>query len=400
MYLLTIFRYFLFFNGDIQVFLLSLILQDHTVKVTTPNSMLPPMQAPPQSTYPPPQSTYPPPQSFFNANLPHQSHQQHASSSSQQQQTIHASLQQQHHQNQPRLASQQQPMQTNRQYHQQPTFTPQPFAPPPQNQHQPMMQQQQPVKNYQHQSAPSHPPPQQQQPPPMQPPKQAAPIAAPKKQQVEFNHAISYVNKIKTRFAEEPEKYKQFLEILQTYKQSKPIKEVYKEVSELFKGSPDLLDEFKQFLPDLSAKREGIYTMFLIVDTTTRTGGKRTAPPMQDERPAKKRVKTAQGTGGAAMEELEFFEKVKRTINYKPTYTEFLKVLNLFSQDIIGARTLVERVAPFLERTPDLFEWFKRFVKYEVGGDIVVNEVGERPGLDLDSYKRCGNSYRLLPKNV
>jgi len=44
---------------------------------------------------------------------------------------------------------------------------------------------------------------------------------------VEFNHAINYVNKIKNRFASEPETYKQFLEILQTYqKEQKPIQEV------------------------------------------------------------------------------------------------------------------------------------------------------------------------------
>ena len=99
------------------------------------------------------------------------------------------------------------------------------------------------------------------------------------------------------------------------------------------------------------------------------------------------------------MEELEFFERVKKTINYKPTYTEFLKVLNLYSQDIIDLRTLVERVSPYLERSPDLFEWFKRFVKFEEDA-VIENTPAERPMLMLDSYKRCGNSYRLLPKNV
>lgn len=44
---------------------------------------------------------------------------------------------------------------------------------------------------------------------------------------VEFNHAINYVNKIKNRFSSEPDTYKQFLEILQTYqKEQKPIQEV------------------------------------------------------------------------------------------------------------------------------------------------------------------------------
>lgn len=35
--------------------------------------------------------------------------------------------------------------------------------------------------------------------------------------ELEFNHAITYVNKIKSRFKDKPDTYKQFLEILQTY---------------------------------------------------------------------------------------------------------------------------------------------------------------------------------------
>jgi len=35
--------------------------------------------------------------------------------------------------------------------------------------------------------------------------------------EIEFNHAITYVNKIKSRFKDKPDTYKQFLEILQTY---------------------------------------------------------------------------------------------------------------------------------------------------------------------------------------
>ena len=45
--------------------------------------------------------------------------------------------------------------------------------------------------------------------------------------QVEFGHAINYVNKIKSRFCNQPDIYKSFLEILHTYqKQQKNIKEV------------------------------------------------------------------------------------------------------------------------------------------------------------------------------
>ena len=43
----------------------------------------------------------------------------------------------------------------------------------------------------------------------------------------EFNHAIVYLNKIKTRFSDDPNTYKQFLEILQTYqKEQKHLQDV------------------------------------------------------------------------------------------------------------------------------------------------------------------------------
>lgn len=84
-------------------------------------------------------------------------------------------------------------------------------------------------------------------------------------QPVEFNHAISYVNKIKVRFQAQPEKYKRFLEILHAYqKEQKVLKEgnannpqnklseaeVYSQVAKLFDQQEDLLREFGQFLPD------------------------------------------------------------------------------------------------------------------------------------------------------
>lgn len=82
---------------------------------------------------------------------------------------------------------------------------------------------------------------------------------------VEFNHAINYVNKIKNRFATQPEVYKQFLDILQSYQKEQRVKEgpngqkailseteVYAKVAKLFQKQEDLLKEFSQFLPDAS----------------------------------------------------------------------------------------------------------------------------------------------------
>jgi paired amphipathic helix protein Sin3a len=57
------------------------------------------------------------------------------------------------------------------------------------------------------------------------------------------------------RFQDRPEIYKQFLEILQTYqRESKPIQDVYAQVTHLFSSAHDLLEDFKQFLPESAAQ--------------------------------------------------------------------------------------------------------------------------------------------------
>ncbi len=64
-------------------------------------------------------------------------------------------------------------------------------------------------------------------------------------------HAPSQQN----RYSGQPDVYKQFLEILQTYQRDlKPIQDVYAQVTQLFSSDPDLLEDFKQFLPESAAQ--------------------------------------------------------------------------------------------------------------------------------------------------
>lgn len=102
-----------------------------------------------------------------------------------------------------------------------------------------------------------------------------------------------------------------------------------------------------------------------------------------------------------AAEEFDFFERVKKTLGNKTTYTEFLKVLNLFNQDIIDPKTLVDKVEPFLARSPELFDWFKAYVRVDDAEDVPSDIVkSSMPPRDLSGAKRSGSSYRLLPKDV
>ncbi len=68
-------------------------------------------------------------------------------------------------------------------------------------------------------------------------------------------HPLTLCAPFQNRFQDRPEIYKQFLEILQTYqREQKPIQDVYSQVTTLFHTAPDLLEDFKQFLPESAAQ--------------------------------------------------------------------------------------------------------------------------------------------------
>ncbi|KAK5207302.1 Transcriptional regulatory protein sin3 [Exophiala xenobiotica] len=306
---------------------------------------------------------------------------------------------------------------------------------------------------------------------------------------VEFNHAISYVNKIKNRFAQQPEIYKQFLEILQTYqRESKPIQDVYAQVTQLFISAPDLLDDFKQFLPESAAhgKAQAARAMAQEEQTSNVRGdvgyAAGTLPQAQTPRPASKMPpmgqfdppstskdnKKRRGGPGATLvnqvaaqsaadtslqqggraglvqvgnaskrpklatqrqpptdtvitsptlvpqlpeplppfpsastsqEELAFFDRAKKQIGNRSSYAEFLKLINLYSQDLIDKYTLTDRVGSFIGGNPDLMSWFKNFLSVEEQDEVIEARVRSDPGrVNLSHCRALGPSYRHLPK--
>ncbi|KAI3974034.1 hypothetical protein MKX01_026431 [Papaver californicum] len=79
----------------------------------------------------------------------------------------------------------------------------------------------------------------------------------PRKKELRFKDiesAIKFVNKVKTRFGSEDHMYKSFIDILNSYRGSSvSIAQVYQKIAELFLHHPDLVDEFKHFLPNCDA---------------------------------------------------------------------------------------------------------------------------------------------------
>ncbi|KAM0524149.1 hypothetical protein ACHAPE_001407 [Trichoderma viride] len=289
---------------------------------------------------------------------------------------------------------------------------------------------------------------------------------------VEFNHAISYVNKIKNRFQDKPEIYKQFLEILQTYqREQKPIQDVYAQVTTLFNSAPDLLEDFKQFLPESAGQarappgrpEDGTAAGSAHTPQPGLRDGQKMpplgsfAPPVSAGKDTKKRPRTdkqtptpgallpelpiatrippqnlngskrpklshARGSGDAGsieptltpvmpepypprspatsnQEEIAFFERVKKFLSNRSAMNEFLKLCNLFSQNIIDKNTLYHKGALFIGANPELMTFWKGFVGVD-SQDVVIDNRPAPPfeKVSLSNCRGYGPSYRLLPK--
>ena len=295
------------------------------------------------------------------------------------------------------------------------------------------------------------------------------------------------------RFASHPDIYKQFLEILQTYqRESKPIQDVYSQVTHLFKTAPDLLEDFKQFLPESAAQAKAVERARQQAEESVMTsnvrsegggGGIYGSPVMSREphmttpnqtrgglppvgnfapTPASKENKRKRGdrqgtagaipdgivgpsgakapfpgqpgkrikqthqmvkgpsdqpppsptlipqlptplqpttTSAATSDELGFFDKAKKAIGNKNAMNEFLKLCNLFSQDLIDRSTLVHRARSFIGGNPELMKWLQDWVGY-VEQDVVIENKPRIPTgrVTLSNCRGLGPSYRLLPK--
>ncbi|KZT41566.1 hypothetical protein SISSUDRAFT_1042638 [Sistotremastrum suecicum HHB10207 ss-3] len=250
--------------------------------------------------------------------------------------------------------------------------------------------------------------------------------------------AMDYVNRIKTRYIDEPEVYRTFLDILQDSQVNGVVvqsNDVYERVTRLFQHSaPDLLDEFKLFLPDRN--ENGWKVLYAagggnepasdidkrrkapapIVDSHKR---KRKAPerdtrehtPVAPSQPKAKRPKTRHpeptterqhAHARRPAEENLLFERVKRHVGSREVYDEFLKVVNLFVQELIDSRTLVERVGHFLGDT-ELMHYFREVIGYDGGKESVAEpSVGSKPlrwdhNLRAEVNMKANISYRRLP---
>lgn len=98
-------------------------------------------------------------------------------------------------------------------------------------------------------------------------------------------------------------------------------------------------------------------------------------------------------------EEVAFFDRVKKYLANKSTFNEFLKLCNLFTQELIDKNTLVYMAEKFIGQNNDLFGWFKKFVGWKGHDEVIENKpIQSDTKVLLSNCRGLGPSYRLLPK--
>ncbi|KAH9943527.1 hypothetical protein B0H21DRAFT_490302 [Amylocystis lapponica] len=301
-----------------------------------------------------------------------------------------------------------------------------------------------------------------------------------------FQPAMSFVARVKKRYQNDPERYRQFLETLSDKSTLSPNdNDILQRIGKLFFDAPDLMKVFEEFLPgklmqELQLAR-AVASSDLRAGTPTNEGKgskkrgegstttgtslpqKRKRKPVEREKEKEtskagsskvKKVRSqatvqevpspalshrhaagpssprrsshSQNHGHhhapalpppipvptphapaplAANDDAQFFDRVKRALDNRETYNEFLKLVNLFTQDIIDRTQLVRESRSFLGDT-ELMAQFKDILGWDEQNERYagVEDVWSRPIATLDRPSRNQlniryGSYRKLPAN-
>lgn len=99
-----------------------------------------------------------------------------------------------------------------------------------------------------------------------------------------------------------------------------------------------------------------------------------------------------------------FFDRVNRALDDRDAWEEFLKLLNLYSSDIIDENLLVRAAAPFLGGVgSELEQQFREILgmdRYKNDKEKQMLASSSSSGWLTGSKSRFGPSYRRLPESV
>ncbi|KAG6829244.1 hypothetical protein H0H87_012148 [Tephrocybe sp. NHM501043] len=285
--------------------------------------------------------------------------------------------------------------------------------------------------------------------------------------------AVQYVQKIKQRC--DPDTYRQFLDILSQYHSNPDTideEEVSRQIARLFKDAPDLRSDFRIFMPERSqsnlddplptrtgtpsADARGKRKLDTVANNASlpqkrkRKAAEKSERETVPSRPSasSSKVKKPKHAVGQDLtpssyskiivppspprqarlppqpppppirmpppnDDSQFFDNVRRILDNRDTYNEFLKIVNLFTQDLIDSTRLVHEARNFLgdsellKQLKGILGWNERKDREAYDSEIqqqswtrpVVVGLASRP-TQAELNMKFGSYRRLPPSEV
>ncbi|EJD05455.1 uncharacterized protein FOMMEDRAFT_118525 [Fomitiporia mediterranea MF3/22] len=131
----------------------------------------------------------------------------------------------------------------------------------------------------------------------------------------------------------------------------------------------------------------------------------RPAPPQPRPGPSTYDEQPVPIMAAPSQNEMHFFDRVRIAIDNRDVYNEFLKLINLFTQEIIDMRRLVEQSRTFLV-SEELWAQFKEILGWDSSWEAMSGISGASASVNGEGLERlskeqlsirCGPSYRRLP---
>ncbi|TFK20645.1 hypothetical protein FA15DRAFT_689033 [Coprinopsis marcescibilis] len=199
--------------------------------------------------------------------------------------------------------------------------------------------------------------------------------------------ALSYLDQVKVQFADQPDVYNQFLDIMKEFKNEQiDTPGVIKRVSQLFHGHPSLIQGFNTFLPagyriecSVDSYDNGLITVTTPTGTTIQTTNN---PNMV--------WSTGELNGQAIEPAVQYVQKIKQSCDAE-TYRQFLDILSRYhhAPEAIDEAEVSRQISRLFKDAPELANDFRVFLPGS-------QQFMDRPGSHLNVPQMDSKNRRKL----
>jgi len=203
-----------------------------------------------------------------------------------------------------------------------------------------------------------------------------------------FQQAVDYVQRVKTAYTTEPEVYKEFLVILQEWRDGKVAKSnVVQRLNTLFASNLWLVDELQDYL---AVQRQNAVDEEVLV---TSSHSSHSSVSTHKSQPSKRTSTRKLDVKDA----LRYLDRIK---NICPeSYNEFLDIMKEYKSQKLNTTATIARITDLFKEHPDLIEGFTTFLPpgYTLSKDTRADdtqEEGSKPKTPAGSSGSSGGKQK------